>query len=760
AALAPGAATNFTGSFPVPANLNACAIANTLAVTGRDKCSGTTVSSTVTRTCPVISAPSIQVTKTCPETPVAPGGVLTFGGSVRNDGNVTLSNVTVVVDRPSPGTVVYTVASLEPGATASFAGSYPAPLNECSVTDTLTATAVDRCGNPVSDRTTTLCALTTTPRLAISRTCPPPVPPGGQMVLQGWVTNTGNITLTNVTVVIDRPAANTRVFGPVTLVPGQAAPFQGSFTVPADIAACSITSMLTVRGNDLCTGASVSSMAAATCPLLTSPRILVTKSCPAAPTPQGSPLVFSGTVANIGDSVLTNIVVVNNQPASNTVVFAALRLLPGQMTNFTGSYIVPTNCCEVCDTLTASGRNECNGLAVYDTATAICPVKFAPQIRITKTCPEQPTPIGEVLTYSGVVSNAGNVTLSDVVAYHSITGKRHRILEVAALAPGEAEFFTASFTVPEDFCEPDTVAVEARSICGNTPVTDSVTSACPVETAPNIDIVEVSAAQPVSAGQPGTFVGTVVNSGNVTLTNVVVAGSMPAPNTLVLGPLTLVPGETRVFSHSYAVPQDCNCCLLVNSYTARGWNRCESVQVAATTTIVTPYLTRPGIVVSLECPAGSSPGQTASVAGRVMNSGDVALTNVVVVRDGTTRLAGPISLVRGETHDFVTPYTPGAVVNVVATANDACTGATVSDADLCGAPLITSIAVAEGTVTLRWTSQPGTTYRVQSHANLIEGAWGNEPGDVTSSGTTCTKTLTLPAGTESRFYRVLVVPST
>jgi uncharacterized repeat protein (TIGR01451 family) len=282
ASLAPGAFTNFIGSFVVPANQDACAIANTLAVSARDKCSGSNVTASVSTTCSVTAASAISVTKNCPAAAVAPGGLLTFTGTVRNGGNVTLSNVIVVVDRPAPGTIVYTNASLAPGASAPFTGSYTAPLDECSVSDTVSVAAIDRCGNQVSNSTTTTCPIATTPGVAISSSCPDaPVMPGAAMQLAGWITNTGNITLTNVTIVVDRPAPNTLIFGPVVLAPGQAAGYQGSFPVPADFGACAISSTLTVSGNNKCNGNGVNASSSRSCPLVTEPKIVLTKACPA-----------------------------------------------------------------------------------------------------------------------------------------------------------------------------------------------------------------------------------------------------------------------------------------------------------------------------------------------------------------------------------------------------------------------------------------------------------------------------------------------
>lgn len=760
AALAPGTATNFNASFTVPSNFNDCTIANTLRVTANNKCGGPSIANTVTTTCQLISAPSIRITKTCPTTPVAPGGTLNFSGVVANTGNTTLSNITVVVDRPNAGTVVFTTASLAPGASSSFTGSYPAPLDDCSVTDTLSVTAVDRCGNAVNDSTTTTCPISTTAGVSITRACPEaPVPPGELLVFTGWITNTGNITLTNVTIVVDRPNAETRFFGPISLAPGQFAPFTGSFLVPTNFNACSIGSTLTVRGNNKCTGVAVSANASQSCPVLTSPKIMVSKACPPNPVAQGATLTFTGTVANLGNITLTNIVVVNNLPAANTVVFRARTLAPGQTTNFTASYVVPGDCCTVTDTLTVTGQDTCTGTQVQDTSTAICPVQFTPRVRITKNCPTQPTIPGQPLVYSGTVSNAGNITLTDVVVYNNMTGAQNPVLGIAALAPGEVMPYSASFVVPDDFCAPDTVTVEALSICGELRVTDSVTSTCPVTTTPGLVITRSCPATPIRFGQPVTFTATVANTGNVTLTNVVVVNSKPAPNTPVFGPARLVPGQVTNFTFTYLAPEDCNCCEMYDTLTARAQDRCSGRQVSATATVVCRIQSNPQLTMALECPPLGDLSGLAQVSGMVMNTGDIALTNVMVT-SGERRLVGPITLACGETQDFLAEYTFGQTLQVLASGVDPCSGVTVTAGDSCGqtapAPVIGQPVVTSEGVILSWSSVPGVTYRVQYCTHLKTGPWQDVAGDVVAQGSTTSKVV--PAATDAlvRYYRIVI----
>jgi hypothetical protein len=55
------------------------------------------------------------------------------------------------------------------------------------------------------------------------------------------------------------------------------------------------------------------------------------------------------------------------------------------------------------------------------------------------------------------------------------------------------------------------------------------------------------------------FSGSVSNSGDTILTNVFVVSSQPSPNTPLLGPIELAPGETKVFSVAVCRLQPADC---------------------------------------------------------------------------------------------------------------------------------------------------------------------------------------------------------
>ena len=63
----------------------------------------------VSTTCGLATSPAISVTQSCPTTTVGQGDVLTYSGIVHNSGNITLTNVVVMSNRPDESSVVFTV---------------------------------------------------------------------------------------------------------------------------------------------------------------------------------------------------------------------------------------------------------------------------------------------------------------------------------------------------------------------------------------------------------------------------------------------------------------------------------------------------------------------------------------------------------------------------------------------------------------------------------------------------------------------------
>ena len=169
------------------------------------------------------------------------------------------------------------------------------------------------------------------PCIQISALCAGGVGENGLITFTGTVTNCGNNTLVGVTVTNFHDGVSTTVLFPTNLAIGQVAAFSGSW-LPANPCLPS-SDTLTARATDEFTSTprAVTSFTTVTCQDTLTPGIKVTKLCPAQPIAPGQLLVFSGTVSNTGNVTLTNVVVVNNQPAPNTTVFTRSSLAPGEV---------------------------------------------------------------------------------------------------------------------------------------------------------------------------------------------------------------------------------------------------------------------------------------------------------------------------------------------------------------------------------------------------------------------------------------------
>ena len=715
ASLAPGESASYSASATMP--LDGCAATTRIAAIGYDLCTTVAAKATTAINCSSKTAPGLVVSLTCPTATTVAGTPMTYTGTVRNSGDITLTNVWVVNNSPITNTLAGPL-TLAPGAVSSFTSTFAAPLDQCSVTAKVTAAGVDNCsGLAVYNSASATCTLITAPAIAITQACPvTPGIPGGPVIYTGTVKNTGNITLTNVVIVNDK-SGTTPIFTTNLLTPGTVATFSGSYIGPTN---CSSTSTSTVTGQSLC-GDAVTRSASTTCLIQTAPAIQVTVACPAAPVPQGGILTFSGTVSNPGNITLTNVIVVNNWPIHGMVVKTLASLAPGEVQPFTGSIVVPANCCVAWNTVVATGQ-DCSGATVSDSDSGTCPVLTQGRIVVTKACTTsgllRP---GDLLTYSGTVSNAGNIVLVNVSVVNNLSSG-NLLPGLVALAPGESIPYTASYVVPPDFCGTDTVTASGLNGCSFATVANSVTITCPVLTAPRIVVTQACPDKPAVHGSTVTFSGTVENPGNVTLTNVYVVANQPA--VYILGPITLTPGQVVKFNGTYVAPA--LCCQMVNTLTATGRDRCSGSSVTATATSVCPLLYTPGLTVTPNCPAKlPAAGDVVALNGIVSNTGDAILTNVLVftVQGGTNLLLlGPTDLAPGESEAYsgsITVASDARNIAVTATGQETCAGKTVNHTGTC--PVATSALL---TITQGCPTTPPVQNSLLTYSGSVSNAGG------------------------------------
>src|SRR5262245_21391519 len=196
-----------------------------------------------------------------------------------------------------------------------------------------------------------------------------PPRPGQLFNLVGTITNTGSAAVTNINLIYTVLGTNAPVAPTVIplLEPGQGTNFSGSYVVPPD--ACAVFNKVNASGTDV-SGAPVAASTNTVCPVARMPALALGTQCPSTPPEFGMPLVVTGAVTNVGDIILTNVVIVSQLPIAMTVQVIP-RLEPGMIVPFSFSLPTPSDSCAITNVVTAAGATPCGEL-VMSTVTLTC----------------------------------------------------------------------------------------------------------------------------------------------------------------------------------------------------------------------------------------------------------------------------------------------------------------------------------------------------------------------------------------------------
>jgi hypothetical protein len=235
-------------------------------------------------------------------------------------------------------------------------------------------------------------------------------------------------------------------------------------------------------------------------------------------------LNYTGTLSNTGNITLVNVNVTNSQSRGSGPILGPITLAPGETITYVASYIVPLDFCGT-DTVMASGYGSCTDAQVTSSVTTTCPVTTSPRIAVTQSCPTQPTLRGGIHTFTGTVSNTGDVYLTNVFVFSS------QSVSVLTWQPDAAGRVVAlkGLSGPNSQCLLQAVQAAWYDCQG-----------------PNLSSASTSLA------------------GN---------------NTPVLGPIQLAPGESKKFSGSYTVTAGSD--PLTDFVTASGTDTCRARTVNA-----------------------------------------------------------------------------------------------------------------------------------------------------------------------------------
>jgi len=276
------------------------------------------------------------------------------------------------------------------------------------------------------------------------------------------------------------PGRETPFLGPVALAPGEVLPYVGMFEVPADFCG---TDTVTVEGFSLCGNRRVEASDVSSCPVELSPKLVVRNHCATSPIRHGQQANFSGSVSNVGDSVLRGVtirnqmVVANHPEQTDTPVTGPMDIAPGETIVFDYTLMIPDdrNCCEIIHSLIASGKHPCEDSLIQSTSTVVCPIETHPSLSVVLDCVTTPHAVGDWVTYHGWIENNGDISL-EALNVEVVNGPAHLVMSdihSSILSVGEKEVWTLSYEKLNDGpLPPIQIRATARDICQDRMVSD------------------------------------------------------------------------------------------------------------------------------------------------------------------------------------------------------------------------------------------------------------------------------------------------
>ena len=439
------------------------------------------------------------------------------------------------------------------------------------------------------------------PALTIAKTATPTtVHKAGDTVSYSYlVTNTGNVTLTNVGVTDTFSPPSTGLSGPIscpetTLAPGASTTCTAPeyIVTQADFYAGAINNSAIATGTPPSGPAINSPASTATVNIPPAPSLELVKSAtPTTVHKAGDKVSYSYLVTNTGNVTLTNVGVTDTFSPPSTGLSGPIScpettLTPGVSTTCTAPDYVVTqadvDAGAINNSAVATGTPSLDPAVNSPASTATVDIPPAPSLELLKTA--TPTTVhkaGDTVSYSYLVTNTGNVTLTNVGVIDTFARPSSGLsgpisCPETTLAPGASMTCTAPEYVVTQ------ADVDAGAINNSATAIGDPPSGPPIDSTPSTATVEIptarielgKSADVASFDKAGTVVRysyAVKNTGNVTLDPVVVSDSMRGLSAISCPHSSLVPGESMTCTAKYTTTKaDLRAGEIKNTGTATG----------------------------------------------------------------------------------------------------------------------------------------------------------------------------------------------
>ncbi len=745
----------------------------------------------------------LSVTKSGPAT-VSPGGTVTWTLAVTNNGPGGSSGFAVSdtvppgvtdVSTSTPGcsvsgnTVLCSEGALPSGSsespTITLMGTAPATNGTC-FTNTAIVTANESDPNQANNSSSVqTCTSPAAPAIALvkSASVTSYSAAGTPVTYSYQVTNSGNVTLSPVTVTAPMAGLSAVSCPDTSLASGATATCTASYTTTqADVDAGAITNTGTVTGTPP-TGPSVTASSSVTIPASQSPAIALVKSASITSySAAGTPVTYSYQVTNSGNVTLSPVTVTDPMAGLSAVSCPDTSLASGATETCTATYTTTqadVNNGSLTNTGTATGTPP-SGPNVTASSSVSIPATQSPAITLIKSASiTSYSAAGTPVTYSYLVTNSGNVTLSPVTVTDPMAGLSAVSCPDSSLAPGVSETCTATYTTTQADVDAGSLA-NTGTVTGTPPTGPSVTASSsvtiPASQSPGITVTKSSTTASYAA--PGNTIAynfLVTNTGNVTLSGIVVNDTETAPATqaglsaVTCPPDPLAPGASETCSATYTTTQaDVDNGSVTDTATATGTPPGSNPPVTSgpsSATVPGPTANpKIALVKSASITGYSAAGTPVTYSYKVTNSGNVTLTSVGVTdpMTGLSAISCPSStLAPGTTETCTATYTTtqadvdaGALSNTGTATGTPPTGPNVTASSSVTLPASQSPAIAlVKSASITSYSAAGTpvtySYKVTNTGNATLTSVGVTDPMTGLSAISCPSTTLAPGATET-----------
>ncbi len=605
-------------------------------------------------------APALMIVKSAdPSLYTEAGDVINYSYLLINSGNVPLQGPFSVNDDRTDNESCPDEDTLDPGETMTCSSSYtitPADMNSGSVSNTASGQGYSN-GNPINsspDSETVNLAFTPAPSMTIIKSARETSYNAAGDVLHYtyYIVNTGNVPLDGPFSVSDDKASDESCPDEDSLDPGDFITCTATYTVEAgDLSDGSVTNKATAgasyNGEPVNSGETSATVPVGSAPI---PSLRIVKSATETSyNAEGDVLNYTYFVINTGTVTLYGPFTVYDDLASDESCPTTDSLDPGGLIICTASYTVTADdmaAGSVTNAAFAEGYfNDSPVKSLTDNETVNADVNANPGLLIVKSAQEDNfTTVGDILHYSYLVINTGNVTLDGPFSVDDDKASDETCPDTASLDPGGSITCTATYTVTQADLDAGSVTnlAAGQAFYGGNPIAsdpDGETVTEGVAANPSLLVVKSAVENKFSAiGDVLNYSYLVINTGNVTLTGPFTVNDDRSSDETCPVTAALDPGQYITCTATYTVTQtDLDADNVTNTATAQGSFGGTPV-VSAPDSETVPEIGQTSGLVVIKSVTSSGPyvvGATITYNITAINTGTSTLTGVTVSDPGT-----------------------------------------------------------------------------------------------------------------------------